>query len=470
MSQRGNGGIEDVRPPGSPAADVARTDSVTEPRTRLGRLVPDAPASEWAMRMVLRRIADHDGHGAFVLRWLLWLGLATTYGFAHAPWWAWVCLLPGMVQGPFEVATKVARDAGRPIRNPLLRWASRTADNSAGRFLMNGTGAVGVAAVPLQVFATAWLVPPGEPSWARPVGLALALLYLNSAISSPMNDSPYFNPRNLGGSWVIGRLARRVAGPGLSLLVMAVCLPAPWPGIPLPVMALIMCLPIAITIRTRQTDVLVRAAGDTVEEECLASRQRFHDSLHGELTGAIKSTSRLILSHDPPVTSELRELGLVLPLMLSGTSEMIDEREWVARSGRASMRESVQALSARNFVKTQYSEDAEALDATNKHVALLVLANLIPNAAAAQRARRRRPTAATPPISVRISTSRYGIVEVAVGDSAPPVPDEFWCAAGTSLEGLRQRLRHLDGDLVQVRDGSQKEIVATWRHAQGGMP
>lgn len=469
MTLRGNGGFEEVRVPGDPAAPLVRTDSVTEPRTAFGRCLPDAPASDWAMRVVLHRIADHDGYSAFVLRWTLWLGLVVTYGFAQAPWWAWLCLLPGGVQGPFEIATKVARDSGAPIRNPLLRWASRTADNSAGRFLMNGTGAVGVAAVPLQLIATAWLVPPGDPTWARPAGLALALLYLNSAISSPMNDSPYYNPRNVEGWWVAGRLARRVAGPGLSVIVMAVCLPAPWPGVPLPVMAMIMCLPVAITIRTRHADVLVRAAADTVDDECLASRQRFHDGLHGQLTGAIKSTSRLIVSHDPAVSPELRELGLVLPLMLSGTSEMIDEREWIARQGRASMRESVQALSARNLVRTQYEEDAEALDATNKHVALLVLANLIPNAAAAHRARRRRPGAALPPISVRILTTRTGVIEVAVGDSAPPVPDEFWCAPGTSLDLLRERLRHLDGDLVQVRDGHRKEIVATWRHAQGGM-
>lgn len=335
---------------------------------------------------------------------------------------------------------------------------------------MNGTGAVGVAAVPLQVFATAWLVPPGDPTWARPAGLVLALLYLNSAISSPMNDSPFFNPRNVTGMWWVARMARRVAGPGLSVLVLVCCLPAPWPGIPLPVMAMIMCLPLAITIRTRQADVLVRAAADTVEDECLASRQRFHDGLHGQLTGAIKSTSRLIAANDPPVSPELRELGLVLPLMLSGTSEMINEREWISRQGRASMRESVQALSARNLVRTQYVEDADALDATNKHVALLVLANLIPNAAAAERAERERPGGAIPPISVRISTTRTGVVEVAVGDSAAPVPDEFWCAEGTSLDLLRERLRHLDGDLVQVRDGARKEIVATWRHAQGGMP
>lgn len=435
------------------------------------RLCPDAPASDWALRVTLTRISEYDGHAAYVLRWVLWVGLVAVWAVSGAPWYAWLCLIPGAIQSPFEIATKLARDRGQPIRNPLIRWASQTVDNSAGRFLMNGTGAVGVAAVPVQVVAVAWLLPPGEPMWARPVALVLALLYLNSAISGPTNDTPYYNPRNTSGLWPFGRVARRIAGPGISLLVMAICLPASWPGIPLPVMAAIMCLPVAITIRTRQGDAILRASADSVADECTAARQRFHDALHGQLTGSIKSTSRLIRDHQPAVSPELRELGLVLPLMLSGTSEMINERDWIARSGRASMRESVQALSTRNQVRTRYEEDAGALDTTNKHLALLVLANLIPNATAAQRASR-NPDDRTPvpPILVRVATTDDGIVKVTVGDSAPLVPDEFWCAPGSSLQLLRDRLRHLGGDLQQQPAGPRKLIVATWRHAQGGTP
>ncbi|HIT74233.1 MAG TPA: hypothetical protein IAA98_01435 [Candidatus Avipropionibacterium avicola] len=436
------------------------------------RWFPDAPASDWALRLTIARIADHDGHGSFLVRWLLWAGLVVMYGFAHAPWWAWLCLIPGAIQGPFEIATKLARDSGRPIRNPVLRWASQTVDTSSGRFLMNGTGAVGLAAVPLQVFATAWLVPAGEPTWARPVGLALALMYLNSAISGPMNDTPYYNPRNTKGLWRLGRFARRYAGVGLSIVVLAVCLPAPWPGVPWQVMALLMALPVAITLRTRHSDTVIRASADTVAEECTAARQRFHDGLHGQLTGPVKSISRLIQDHDPPVSPALRELGLVVPLMVSGTSEMIDEQEWIARSGRASMRESVQARSARNQIRTTYLDDAEALDATNKHLALLVLANLVPNAAQAQR--RARPEGhrgPTDPISVRVHTTSDGMVEVSVGDDAPPVGDEFWCAPGTNLELLRDRLRHLGGDLVQhTTEHDHKVIIARWRHTSGGNP
>lgn len=110
MSQRGSGGFEESRLPATSMSDVVTTDSATEPRTTLGRQFPDAPASDWAMRMVLHRIADHDGHSAFVLRWLLWLGLAITYGFAHAPWFAWLCLLPGMVP-PNWPATAAVRSA-----------------------------------------------------------------------------------------------------------------------------------------------------------------------------------------------------------------------------------------------------------------------------------------------------------------------------------------------------------------------
>lgn len=441
----------------------------TGPTRLWDRWCPDAPSSDWALRVTLTRISDHDGHAAYVLRWLLWLGLVVTWTLAHAPWYAWLCLLPGAIQSPFEIATKLARDRGRPIRNPLIRWASQTVDNSSGRFLMNGTGAVGVAAVPVQVAAAAWLLPAVEPFWARPLAMALALLYLNSAISGPTNDTPYYNPRNTDGLWRFGRVARRVAGPVISLIVIAICLPAPWPGVPLPLMAAIMCLPVAITIRTRQADAILRASADAVADECTAARQRFHDALHGQLTGSIKSTSRLIRDHRPAVSPELRELGLVLPLMLSGTSEMIDEREWISRSGRASMRESVQALSSRNQVRTRYEEDAGGLDTTNKHLALLVLANLIPNASAAERAARTADDRTQPPpILVRVDTLEDGTVKVTVGDSAPMVPEEFWCAPGSSLQLLRDRLRHLGGDLVQQSAGPRKLIVATWRHGQGG--
>lgn len=429
----------------------------------------DAPASDWTLRVVLHRIATYDGHRTAAIRLALWVALLALFLYDLPAWWGWLLLIPGALHAPFEVAVRRAHvngDGG----NRLLQWAEETAQAGAGNNPITVPGAVSMIAVPAQLFAVVWALPIDGPLWVRPAALVIALLYLNSSVSTPMLDSAFYNPRNVGGAWIWARLLRALVGPLMTALVMVLCLPAAWPGINIIGVVLILCLPLALSYRVRSFDDALRAAEDTLAVERDGARQRFFDALHGQLTGPVKAASRLILNHDPPVTAELREMGLVLPLLVSDTREMVDEEAWVQQSGRTSMRESVQSLSARSQLRTRYTEDASMLDATNKHLALVTLANLIPNAAAAQRTLTGRGRGEElPPVGVRVVTLTSGTVSVSVSDAAPMVPPEFWCAPGTSLASLRARLRHLGGDLVQINDGGGKTIAATWRHAQGGM-
>lgn len=451
----------------------------------LHRLFPDAPTSDWALALALHRIADYDPYRAFLTRLGIWALLVIVFVLAPAPWWAWMALVFAPVQTTLEVlAHRHIAGQATTRANPLVRLTARTAECASGRLLLNFTGVLGGVSTLAQLFAVLFALPPDGPAWVRPVGLALALAHLSSGLAAVLLDTPWYNPSNRGPVWRIGRLLRRVAGPLVCLVVLGLAATTPWPGTAFPVVAAACAVPLHVFLKTRETDRQVRASEDMVIRETTGARKRFFDSLHGQLTGPVKMTSRLIAQHDPPVDPQLRELGLVLPLLLSSTAAMVDEQRWAQDSGRVSMREIVQSLSARSQVRTRYREVGNP-DATSKDLVLLVLSNLIPNAAVATHAERQRlrrearhstdggsPRQRPPEPLIGVAiTAEPGRIIIEVSDPAPLVPTQAWCAPGTSLLLLAERLRSLGGDLTQhqlpLDPASQltKVIRAIWNTA-----
>lgn len=465
----------------TPAADRTPATTGDTGRSWLDRLFPDAPTSDWALALALHRIADYDPYRAFLTRLGIWALLVIVFLLAPAPWWAWTALVFTPIQTTLEMLAHrhiAGKTTQRP--NPLVRLTARTAEWASGRLLLNFTGVLGGVSTLAQLFAVLFALPTGGPSWIRPIGLALALAHLSSGLTAVLLDTPWYNAANRGPNWRIGRLLRRVAGPLVCLTVLAIAATTPWPGIPFPVVAAACAVPLHVFLKTRESDRQVRASEDLVLRETTAARKRFFDGLHGQLTGPVKMTSRLIAQHDPPVDPQLRELGLVLPLLLSSTAAMVDEQRWAQDSGRVSMREIVQSLSARSQVRTRYHELGNP-DATSKDLVLLVLSNLIPNAAVATHAERQRlrraargatgdgspPRPPEPLIGVAI-TAEAGRIIIEVSDPAPLVPPQAWCAPSTSLLLLAERLRSLGGDLTQHRlppdpeNQAVKVIRAIW--------
>jgi hypothetical protein len=95
-----------------------------------------------------------------------------------------------------------------------------------------------------------------------------------------------------------------------------------------------------------------------------------------------------------------------------------------------------------------------------------VLANLIPNAAAAlrQRGGGDRSTAA-PHLVVRVSGAD-GRATVEVEDPLPLVADDFWAVSGTSLHRLSERLAERGGRLQQLSAPGGKVVRAEWPSAE----
>lgn len=447
-------GTEPSRPSGPPEAGPPTP-------SMLQRLLPDAPSSPWALALALHRVAHHDSHRAFLTRLGLWAGLVVVYLIAPAPWWAWFALVPTPLQTTLEMLSHrhlTGTDGASSVGNPLVRLTVRTAAWASGKMLLNFTGLLGGLATAAQILAVLFALPVDGPSWARPVGLALALGHLASGTASVMLDPPWYNPASQGPRWRVARLFRRIIAPLECLVAGFLAALTPWPGVPFVLVAAICVIPMHVFFKTRESDRLMRASEDLVQWEATAARKRFFDGLHGQLTGPVKMTSRLIAQHQPPVDPQLRELGLVLPLLLSSTAAMVDERRWAADAGRTSMREIVQSLSARSQVRTRYREHGSP-DATSKDLVLLVLSNLIPNAAVAthtERQRQRRAARAEghagrqPEALIGVTiTAGDGRITVEVADPAPMIPPQTWCAPGTSLLLLAERLRSLAGDLTQ---------------------
>lgn len=457
------------------------------------RLLPDAPSTHWALALALHRVAHHDSYRAFLTRLGLWAGLVVIFLLAPAPWWAWFALVPTPVQTILEVLSHRhltgAEGPASSVTNPLVRLTVRTAAWASGKVLLNFTGLLGGIATAAQILAVLFALPVDGQGWVRPLGLALGLAHLASGTASVMLDPPWYNPASRGPRWRVARLFRRIIAPLECLVAAGLAALTRWPEVPFVLVATICLIPMHVFLKTRESDRLMRASEDLVQWEATAARQRFFDGLHGQLTGPVKMTSRLIAQHQPPVDPQLRELGLVLPLLLSSTAAMVDERRWAAEAGRTSMREIVQSLSARSQVRTRYREQGSP-DATSKDLVLLVLSNLIPNAAVAthtERQRQRRAartegrTGPLPEALIGVTiTAEDGRISVEVADPAPMVPPQTWCAPGTSLLLLAERLRSLAGDLTQhpLRGDPDhspdfargKVIRAVWSTAPYGAP
>ena len=288
-----------------------------------------------------------------------------------------------------------------------------------------------------------------DPLWARLVMLAAATEFLITTSLLIFNDHTWFNPDEMDPpAW--HEIFRRVAGPITALPVCLIALPADWgPNGWLAALA-ISLIPLAVVgSRISDTDLLLRALPDLVQEESHSGRELVISETHG----ALSTHLRLIEQG----SREVRDIAPSLYELAVSANSRLRETLTLAQLGRDSST-SVQNLEAPVFTlaravgaKADIDISVDTLSPGDRDLARLVLNDLVGNALNAGAG------------AIQVAVAPVGAqVAISVTNDAPPMADGVWKTPGTSSAWLEARLGGLRGSLTSVQNGATKTVTARW--------
>ena len=288
-----------------------------------------------------------------------------------------------------------------------------------------------------------------DPLWARLIMLAAATVFLITTSLLIFNDHTWFNPDEMSPpAW--HEIFRRLAGPITALPVCLIALPADWePNGWLAALA-ISLLPLAVVgPRISDTDLIMKALPDLVQEESHAGRELVISETHG----ALSTNLRLIEQQ----AREIRDVAPRLYELAVSANSRLRETLTLGQLGRYSST-SVQNLEAPVLTlaravgaKAQINIGVETLSAADRDLARLVLNDLVGNALNAGAG------------AIDVTVAREGAqVAISVTDDAPPMASGVWKTPETSSARLEARLRDLSGSLTSLQNGANKTVTARW--------
>jgi len=288
-----------------------------------------------------------------------------------------------------------------------------------------------------------------DPLWARLVMLAAATVFLITTSLLIFNDHTWFNPDEMDPpAW--HEIFRRLAGPITALPVCLIALPADWgPNGWLAALA-ISLMPLAVVgSRISDTDLIMKALPDLVQEESHAGRELVISETHG----ALSTNLRLIEQR----AREIRDVAPSLYELAVSANSRLRETLTLGQLGRDSSRD-VQNLEAPILTlaravgaKADIDISVETLPADDRDLARLVLNDLVGNALNAGAG------------AIRVAVAPDGArVAISVTDDAPPMVHGVWKTPGTSSARLEARLGGLSGSLTSVQNGATKTVTARW--------
>jgi signal transduction histidine kinase len=288
-----------------------------------------------------------------------------------------------------------------------------------------------------------------DPLWARLVMLAAATVFLITTSLLIFNDHTWFNPDEMDPpAW--HEIFRRLAGPITALPICLIALPADWgPNGWLAALA-ISLMPLAVVgSRISDTDLIMKALPDLVQEESHAGRELVISETHG----ALSTNLRLIEQR----AREIRDVAPSLYELAVSANSRLRETLTLAQLGRDSST-SVQNLEAPVFTlaravgaKADIDISVDTLQADDRDLARLVLNDLVGNALNAGAG------------AIRVAVAPEGArVAISVSDDAPPMVHGVWKTPGTSSARLEARLGGLSGSLTSVQNGATKTVTARW--------
>jgi signal transduction histidine kinase len=288
-----------------------------------------------------------------------------------------------------------------------------------------------------------------DPLWARLVMLAAATMFLITTSLLIFNDHTWFNPDETDPpAW--HEIFRRLAGPITALPVCLIALPADWGPNGWPAALAISLMPLAVVgARISDTDLILKALPDLVQEESHAGR----DLVISETHGALSTNLRLIEQR----AREIREVAPSLYELAVSANSRLRETLTLGQLGRDSSR-NVQNLEAPILTlaravgaKADIDISVDALPAGDRDLARLVLNDLVGNAL----------NAGAGAIQVAIAPDGARVA-ISVTDDAPPMAHGVWKTPGTSSARLEARLGGLTGSLTSAQNGATKTVTARW--------
>jgi signal transduction histidine kinase len=288
-----------------------------------------------------------------------------------------------------------------------------------------------------------------DPLWARLIMLAAATVFLITTSLLIFNDHTWFNPDEMDPpAW--HEIFRRLAGLITTLPVCLIALPADWgPNGWLAALA-ISLMPLAVVgSRISDTDLIMKALPDLVDEESRAGRELVISQTHG----ALSTNLRLIEQR----ARELRNVEPSLYELAVSANSQLRETLTIAEPGRAGLN-NVQHLGAPVLTlaravgaKADIDIRIDTLSASDRDLARLVLNDLVGNAL----------NAGAGAIKVTIAPNET-LVAISVTDDAPPMAHGVWKTPGTSSARLEARLGCRSGSLTSEQNGTTKTVTARW--------
>ena len=288
-----------------------------------------------------------------------------------------------------------------------------------------------------------------DPLWARLVMLAAATVFLITTSLLIFNDHTWFNPDETDPpAW--HEIFRRLAGPITALPVCLIALPADWgPNGWLAALAISLMPIVVVGARISDTDLIMKALPDLVQEESHAGRELVISETHG----ALSTNLRLIEQR----AREIRDVAPSLYELAVSANSRLRETLLLGQLGRDSSR-TVQNLEAPVLTlaravgaKADIDISVDTLPANDRDLARLVLNDLVGNALNAGAG------------AIQVAVAPDGTkVAISVTDDAPPMAHGVWKTPGTSSARLEARLGGLSGSLTSAQNGATKTVTASW--------
>ena len=288
-----------------------------------------------------------------------------------------------------------------------------------------------------------------DPLWARLVMLAAATVFLITTSLLIFNDHTWFNPDETDPpAW--HEIFRRLAGPITALPVCLIALPADWgPNGWLAALAISLMPIVVVGARISDTDLIMKALPDLVQEESHAGRELVISETHG----ALSTNLRLIEQR----AREIRDVAPSLYELAVSANSRLRETLLLGQLGRDSSRTMqnleapVLTLARAVGAKADIDISVDTLPANDRDLARLVLNDLVGNALNAGAG------------AIQVAVAPDGTkVAISVTDDAPPMAHGVWKTPGTSSARLEARLGGLSGSLTSAQNGATKTVTASW--------
>lgn len=363
-------------------------------------------------------------------------------------WWALlVCAVAATGNYLMWVNERYTRRGSEP-RFWLSAVYMRNVSSTDGRHRLSLGSYIDLPAAFALVALPAW-VTADDPTWIRLVMLGAAVMYLISTSMLIFNDHTWFNPDETAPpAW--HEIFRRLGGVVTALPACAIALPAFWDSDGFAAAVAICLVPLTVSLRLADVDLVVKILPRLVQEEAHAGR----DLVISETHGALSTNLRLIEQQ----AREIRHLAPTLYELAVSANSRLRETLALSRVGSESST-TIENLAAPVFTLARAVGAKASVDVRIAHLSdddrdlvRLILSDLVGNAL----------NAGAGAIDVVVDEAD-GLTAVSVNDDAPPMAEGVWKTPGTSSARLEARLQNCAGSLTAAQQSGTKRVTACWR-------